>query len=109
LLCSKAEEVKGKSRKRPTCKKPLRKPDEEFSKKLRFYTPEVHQAAFVLPKFVTEAIKEAEGKYAETAKSEQGASDESEKGDGAKPAEGEGGTGKKKGGKKGGKKRKQRG
>jgi spermidine synthase len=83
LLCSKAEEVKGKSRKRPTCKKPLRKPDEEFSKKLRFYTPEVHQAAFVLPKFVTEAIKEAEGKYAETAKSEQGASDESEKGSGS--------------------------
>jgi len=59
LLGSKADGVTEK----PSCKKPLREPDAELSKKLRYYTPEVHQAAFVLPKFVQQAIKVAEGKY----------------------------------------------
>jgi spermidine synthase len=52
LLCSKAEETKSKSKKKPTCSKPLRKPDEEFTSKLRYYTPELHHASFVLPLFV---------------------------------------------------------
>jgi len=106
LLCSKAE--KG-TKKKPACKKPIRKPDEEFNKKLRYYTPELHQAAFVLPLFVNKAIKEAEAKYTESKSSET----ESSKKDGAEKTEkveGEGeSSGSKKGkkkGKKGGKKRK---
>jgi len=58
LLCSKADHGLTK----PSCKKPLRQPDAEFTKKLRYYTPEVHKAAFILPKFVQDAIKEVEEK-----------------------------------------------
>ena len=32
-------------------KKPLRKPDAELEKVLKYYTPEIHEAAFVLPAF----------------------------------------------------------
>jgi len=60
LMCSKADD---KSKERPSCKNPLREPDVEFNKKLRYYTPEVHRAAFVLPKFVQEAIKDVREKH----------------------------------------------
>jgi len=106
LLCSKAEKS---SKKKPSCKKPVRKPDEEFGKKLRYYTPELHQASFVLPRFVTQAIKEAEAKYVEDSKS----SETSEKGEGGADGEKSQTTekseeGAKKKGKKGGKKGKKR-
>jgi len=56
LLCSKADD----NTKETSCKNPCREPDAELTKKLRYYTPEVHRAAFVLPKFVQEALKEVE-------------------------------------------------
>jgi len=56
LLCSKAEDNKENT----SCKNPCREPDAELDKKLRYYTPEVHRSAFVLPKFVQEALKEVE-------------------------------------------------
>jgi len=105
LLCSKAE----KSKKKPSCKKPVRKPDEEFTKKLRYYTPELHQASFVLPRFVTQAIKEAEAKYVEDSKSSESSSEKGDGGaDGEKTQATEGEEGAKKKGKKGGKKGKKR-
>jgi len=73
LLCSKAEEGKGKGKKsKPTCSKPIRKKntaDEELIKKLKYYTPELHKASFVLPAFATKAIKEAVEKYESESKS----------------------------------------
>jgi spermidine synthase len=39
-----------------TCKVPVRKPDEAVQKQLRYYTPEIHQASFVLPAFCHRAI-----------------------------------------------------
>jgi spermidine synthase len=41
---------------RNTCKVPERKPDKEMQKQLRYYTPEIHQASFVLPAFCHRAI-----------------------------------------------------
>ncbi|KAL3785295.1 hypothetical protein ACHAW5_008327 [Stephanodiscus triporus] len=38
------------------CKVPRRVPDEEEARRLRYYTPEVHRAAFVLPAFARRAI-----------------------------------------------------
>ena len=38
------------------CKVPRRVPDEEEAPRLRYYTPEVHGAAFVLPAFARRAI-----------------------------------------------------
>lgn len=38
------------------CKEPVRSPEEDVQKKLRYYTPEVHRAAFVLPAFAQRAI-----------------------------------------------------
>ena len=37
--------------------KPLRKPDADLKKVLRYYTPEIHRAAFVLPAFTRELFK----------------------------------------------------
>jgi spermidine synthase len=39
-----------------TCKKPLREASDEFLADLRYYTPELHSAAFVLPAFASRAI-----------------------------------------------------
>ena len=39
-----------------TCKKPERKPSEELQASLQYYTPELHEAAFVLPAFAKRAI-----------------------------------------------------
>lgn len=38
------------------CREPVRAPEEDVQKKLRYYTPEVHRAAFVLPAFAQRAI-----------------------------------------------------
>ena len=41
---------------RATCTKPERKPTEEVQAGLKYYTPELHEAAFVLPAFAKRAI-----------------------------------------------------
>lgn len=41
---------------RGNCKKPSREPDPATQKVLQYYTPELHQAAFVLPAFAKRAI-----------------------------------------------------
>jgi spermidine synthase len=38
------------------CKEPVREPSGDVSKELRYYTPEIHKAAFVLPAFANRAI-----------------------------------------------------
>ena len=38
-------------------KKPLRKPDAELTKVLKYYTPEIHESAFTLPAFTKEWFK----------------------------------------------------
>lgn len=43
---------------RGSCEVPARKPSDEIQKKLRYYTPEMHQASFVLPAFAKRAIFE---------------------------------------------------
>lgn len=42
------------------CKVPVRGPEKEVQKELRYYTPEIHQASFVLPAFAKRAIFGAE-------------------------------------------------
>jgi len=118
LLCSKAEG--GKKRKVPSCAAPIRKIDEEFQSKLRYYTPALHNASFVLPAFVERAIAEAQKTAADEKKKQSSDKPESEDGgkseEGTKEGEGEKekstkkskkGKGKSKKGKKG-KKRKDR-
>lgn len=39
-----------------TCKKPVREASDEFLADLKYYTPELHSAAFVLPAFANRAI-----------------------------------------------------
>jgi spermidine synthase len=39
-----------------SCKVPARKPTEEVQKGLKYYTPEIHEAAFALPAFCRRAI-----------------------------------------------------
>jgi spermidine synthase len=46
--------VAGKGR--TTCKVPERTPSEDCQRKLNYYTPEIHRAAFVLPAFCQRAI-----------------------------------------------------
>lgn len=41
---------------RGPCSKPVRTPSEEVQKELRYYTPEIHSAAFALPAFAKRAI-----------------------------------------------------
>jgi len=41
---------------RGSCSKPARTPGEDVQKALRYYTPEIHEAAFVLPAFAKRAI-----------------------------------------------------
>ena len=41
---------------RGPCSKPVRTPSDEVQRKLRYYTPEIHQAAFALPAFAKRAI-----------------------------------------------------
>lgn len=43
---------------RGACNVPARKPSDEVQKELRYYTPELHEAAFVLPAFAKRAIFE---------------------------------------------------
>ena len=38
------------------CKNPVRMPEENVQKQLRYYTPEIHKASFVLPAFAERAI-----------------------------------------------------
>jgi len=38
------------------CKEPVRAPEDNIQQKLRYYTPEIHRAAFVLPAFAQRAI-----------------------------------------------------
>ena len=38
------------------CKVPVREPEESVQKELKYYSPEIHQAAFVLPAFAKRAI-----------------------------------------------------
>lgn len=42
-------------------KRPARQPDPELASQLRYYTPEVHAAAFVLPAFAARMIAEIQG------------------------------------------------
>ena len=44
------------SKGRTSCKKPERKASDEFLADLKYYTPELHSAAFVLPAFASRAI-----------------------------------------------------
>lgn len=44
------------SKGRTTCKVPDRKPSDSVQKELNYYTPEIHEAAFVLPAFCKRAI-----------------------------------------------------
>jgi spermidine synthase len=44
------------SKGRSGCKTPVRKPDEKTQAELRYYSPELHEAAFVLPVFAKRAI-----------------------------------------------------
>lgn len=44
------------SKGRTSCKVPERTPSDTVQKELQYYTPEIHQAAFVLPAFCTRAI-----------------------------------------------------
>jgi len=85
LLCSKAEG--GKKRKVPSCSAPIRKLDEEFQSKLRYYTPALHKASFVLPAFVERAIAEAQKTAAEE-KKKSSSSETPASEDGGKPGEG---------------------
>jgi spermidine synthase len=41
---------------RGSCKKPQRQPSDEVQKELKYYTSELHEAAFVLPAFAKRAI-----------------------------------------------------
>ena len=41
---------------RGECKKPERKPSDEIQAGLKYYTPELHEASFVLPAFATRSI-----------------------------------------------------
>jgi len=41
---------------RGACSAPSRKPTEEVQRELRYYTPEIHEASFVLPAFAKRAI-----------------------------------------------------
>lgn len=41
----------------PDVTKPCRKPSDAFAEKLRYYTPDVHEGAFKLPRFCAEALK----------------------------------------------------
>jgi spermidine synthase len=41
---------------RGACSEPSRQPDEETLKTFKYYTPEIHKAAFVLPAFARRAI-----------------------------------------------------
>lgn len=41
---------------RGECKKPERKPSDDVQENLQYYTPELHEAAFVLPAFAKRAI-----------------------------------------------------
>ena len=43
---------------RGPCSKPSRAPSDEIQKELRYYTPELHEASFVLPAFAKRAIFE---------------------------------------------------
>ena len=44
------------SKGRSSCKVPSRKPSDEIQDTLRYYTPELHSASFVLPAFCQRAI-----------------------------------------------------
>jgi spermidine synthase len=46
------------TKERGPCKFPARKPSDELQKQLRYYTPELHNASFVLPAFAQRAIFE---------------------------------------------------
>jgi len=54
MVCGKAG---GKSKKLTAS--PVRKPSAELQDKLRFYTPELHEASFVMPKFCADRITKA--------------------------------------------------
>lgn len=54
LICSKL------SSEERDVKKPIRKPSSAVQKSLKYYNPDVHQAAFVLPEFARRALSEAE-------------------------------------------------
>lgn len=41
---------------RGSCKKPVRTPSEDVQNGLQYYTPELHEASFVLPAFAKRAI-----------------------------------------------------
>jgi spermidine synthase len=43
---------------RGPCNVPVRKPSDEVQKELRYYTPEIHEASFILPAFAKRAIFE---------------------------------------------------
>ena len=41
---------------RGSCKKPERKPSDDIQAALKYYTPELHEASFVLPAFAKRSI-----------------------------------------------------
>lgn len=53
LLGSKGGQMGGPQ----SCQIPVREPDEQLNQTLSCYTPQIHQAAFVLPKFVRDKLK----------------------------------------------------
>lgn len=55
LLCSKAGGKKGKT----TCVEPVRVPKPEEEELYKYYTPELHRAAFLLPAFCARKIEQA--------------------------------------------------
>ena len=50
------------TKKRGSCREAARVPDEEVQKQLRYYTPDIHKASFVLPAFAERAIFGKDGK-----------------------------------------------
>ena len=100
LLCSKEKEASGRRGSRgsakPSCATPARKMGKGDADKFKFYTPQLHAAAFVLPAFVTRAIDEARtqaaekkaGKGKETA-SANGSAGAAEAGQPSQPSEAE--------------------
>lgn len=51
-----ATKGEGDDGKKKGCKVPVREPEESVQKELRYYTTEIHRAAFVLPAFAKRAI-----------------------------------------------------
>jgi len=61
-----------------TCSKPLRK-DDQVQQELRYYSPEIHKAAFVLPVFANKAIRETREEHKKSLQETDSSGDKTEK------------------------------